>query len=121
MTLIFMGIVFALAIMAAVSYMALNKKSTFIVRMVSLGALAVMIITVIICLIIVFSDPSVVVDMSTYIVSDTPPEVKKDNNIAGLLFSIIFFLALFVVIAFLALKEHKKSLPKKGEVTLTIY
>jgi len=106
--MIFLGIMFALAIMGAVSYMALNKKSSFQTRLVSLIALGVMILTVIICLIIVLSDKEVTVDMSSYIVGE-PQEVKEETNIVALIISILFFLALFAIIAFLAMKEHKKS------------
>jgi len=106
------GVALGIVIMAAVSYMALNKKSNFHTRLVSLAALAVMIITVIICLIIVLSDNRVPIDPSTLIVG-APVEVKEDNNLLGLVLSIIFLLAMFIVIVFLAMKEHKKSNMKK--------
>lgn len=107
--------------MGVMCYLALDKKSNFHTRLASLAALAVMVLTVIICLIIVFSDNTVPVDYSTLVVG-APVEVKDDNeNIFLLLFTILFFLALFVVIAVLAMKEHKKSAPKKGEVIFSVY
>jgi len=113
----FLGIVLGIAIMAATVYMALNKKSNFHTRLASLGALAVMILTVIICLAVYFSDNKVPVDWSTYIVSNEPVKEEEDSgSIALLIFSIIFFLALFIIIAVLALKEHKKNKPKIGDV-----
>ena len=106
--------------MGAMIYLAVDKKSNFQTRLVSLGALAAMILTVIICLFIIFTDNRVPIDPSNLIVG-APVEVKEENNIPALLFSIIFFLALFLVIAFLAMKEHKKHAPKKGEVIFSVY
>ena len=96
--------------MGAVAYLALNQKSTFHVRLASLGALAVMIITVIICLVLIFTTPNEApVDYSTLIVGAPPVIEEKDNHILPLLLTIMFFIALFAVITMLALKEHKKS------------
>ncbi|MCL2441919.1 MAG: hypothetical protein FWD13_00430 [Treponema sp.] len=106
--MIFLGILFALAIMGAVSYFAIDKKSSFHTRLVSIIALGIMILTVIICIIIALSDTTVAVDMSTLIVNETKEE-KEETNIIALIFSVLFFIALFVVIAYLAMKEHKKS------------
>ena len=98
--------------------MALDKKSNFQTRLVSLGALALMILTVIICFIIVLTDNRVPVDESVLIVG-APVEVKKegDNNLLALMFTIIFFIALFAVIFFLAMKEHRKSGGKKPGIS----
>ena len=99
--------------MAAMIYLALDKKSNFQTRVASLAALAIMIITVIICLIIILSDNTVPVDPSTLIVGP-PVETSEDNNIMALIFSIVFMLVLFVIIAILARREHKKSLTPKN-------
>jgi hypothetical protein len=107
--MIYFGIFFALCIMAAVAYMALNKQSGFPIRIASLGALALMIITVIICLFIVLNDDTVPVDESVLIVG-APVEAPKDkgnNGLIVLLFA-IFLVAFFAVIAFISLKGHKK-------------
>ena len=100
--------------MGAVIFMALNKKSNFQVRLVSLGALALMILTIIICLVIVLTDNRVPVDESILIVG-APAEVKNegDNNLLAIFISIFFLLALFAVIFFLAMREHHKSSAKK--------
>ena len=105
--MIFVGIIIGIIIIAAIAYLAIDKKSSFHTRLASLAALAVMIITIIICLIIIFSDDKVVVDPSTLIVG-APVEATEDNSIIGLIFTIIFFLALFIVIAVLAMREHRK-------------
>jgi len=106
--MIFIGIVIGIIIMAAMIYLALDKKSNFHTRIASLAALAVMILTIIICLIIIFSDDKVHIDPSTLIVG-APVEVKEDNNLAGLMISIIFLLALFGIILFLAMREQRKK------------
>ncbi|MCL2245030.1 MAG: hypothetical protein FWC03_11295 [Treponema sp.] len=108
-----LGIILGIAIFGATSYMAVNKKSNFLTRLVCLGALAVMILTVIICMIIVFTDDTVVIDPSTLIVGE-PVEVKEeDSDLFILIFTITFFLILFAVILFLAMREHKRGSAKK--------
>jgi len=111
--MIFFGVLFGIAIMGAVVYLALDKKSNFPTRLASLGALALMILTVIICLVIILTDNRVPVDESVLIVGE-PVQVqeKNDNNLLALFISIFFFLLLFAVIAFLVLREHKMSLKK---------
>jgi len=106
--MIFFGVLLGIMILGAVGYLALDKKSSFHTRLAALGAIALMILTVIICLVVVMTDNRVPVDPSTLIVG-APPEVKEENNnIFALFVSIIFLLALFVVIAVLAMREHKK-------------
>ncbi|MDR0463572.1 MAG: hypothetical protein LBG94_00485 [Treponema sp.] len=106
----FLGIVLGLVIMGATVYMAINKKSTFHLRLVCLGALALMMITVIICLFVIFSDDTVVIDPSTLIVGEPAPVKEKDDSgFFVLIFSIIFFIILFAVIVFLTMREHKRS------------
>ena len=108
--MIFLGVILGIAIMGAVSYLALDKKSNFHTRIAALGALAVMILTVIICLIIILTDNRVPIDPSTLIVG-APVEVKDDgdNNIVALIFTILFFLTMFVTIFVLAMREHRKT------------
>jgi glycerol-3-phosphate acyltransferase PlsY len=114
--MIFAGVIIGLIIMVAMIYLAVDKKSSLTIRFASLGAIAIMFIAVVICLIIILSDNSVPVDPSTLIVG-APVEVKeKGNNSFPIIFSIVFMIALFVFIAVLAMKEHKKNLPKTNDV-----
>ena len=108
--MIFFGILVGILIMGGIIFLALDKRSNFRTRLAALGALAVMILTIIICLVIVLTDDKVPVDDSVLIVG-APPEVKDagDNNVFSLIFSIFFLLALFAVILFLAMREHKKT------------
>ena len=106
--------------MGGMIYLALNKKSVFLVRLGSLGALALMIITLIICVIAYVTGGDAPVDWSTYIVTDAPPEpAKKDTaGTIAIFATTFFFLALFVIILALAMKEHKKSAPKKDSAII---
>ena len=107
--MIFLGVLVGIAIMGATVYLALDKKSSFPIKLAALGALAVMILTIIICLVIVLTDNRVPVDPSTLIVG-APVEVKDaDDNLFALFFSIFFLLALFVAIVVLVFREHRKN------------
>jgi ABC-type Fe3+-siderophore transport system permease subunit len=118
-SMIFAGVIIGLIILAAIAYIALDKKSSFPVRLASLGAIAIMFITVIICIIVISSDKTVPVDPSMLIVG-APTEVQeKKNNSFTIIFSIVLMVALFVFIAVMAMKEHKKNLPKKNEIDLS--
>jgi len=111
--MMYMGILLGVAIMAAMIYMALNKKSTFPVRIASIAALFLMILTIIICLFIGFTDNRVMVDESVLIVG-APPETPQEGagNSIGLIFLIFFLIAMFVMIAVFAMREHRKYFPK---------
>ena len=100
--------------MGAMIYLALDKKSNFPTRLASLGALAVMIITVIICLFIILTDNTVPFDPSTLIVGAAVEEPEENHDMMAFILTIFFFLVLFLTIAFLALREHKKSITKKS-------
>jgi len=94
--------------------MALSKKSTFHVRLASLGALAVMIISVIISVFVIVTHDTTVEDPSLLIVG-APKVVEKEegSGMAAVIFTIVFFLALFIVILILTMREHKRSDVKK--------
>jgi len=116
------GILIGVVIMAATIYLALNKSSTLHIRLACLGALALMIITLVICVIAYVTGGDAPVDWSTFIVSDEVAEPEKDSTgLTVIVFTIFFFLALFAVILALAMKEHKKNQPKKdGPIPGTI-
>jgi len=111
--MIFFGIVLGVCLMGGMVYMAVDKKSNFPTRVASLIALAIMILTIIICLFIIFTDNTVPVDESVLIVG-APVEVKETNtnDIFIMMLFIILLIAMFVVIAVVTMKEHKKSLLK---------
>jgi quinol-cytochrome oxidoreductase complex cytochrome b subunit len=113
--MVYVGILLSIAILGAVISMAFNKKSNFATRIASLIALGLMLLAIIICLVVAFTDNKVVVDPSVLIVG-APVEVKKadKNNMLILLLLIIVLIGFFVVIAVLSLKESKKNEAKKS-------
>jgi len=111
--MVYLGVLLGIGIMSAMVYMALDKKSSFQTRIAALIAIALMMITVIICLVIVFTDNRVPVDPSTLIVG-APVEVTKvgSGNTMVLLLLIIFLIAIFVLIAILAMRENRRQTKK---------
>ncbi|MDR1836288.1 MAG: hypothetical protein LBQ89_01375 [Treponema sp.] len=107
--MVFFGIVFAAAIMVAMIYTALDKKSNFPTRIASLIALGVMILTIIICLFLVLTDNRVPVDESVLIVG-APVEIRTDrgNNPMVLALLIILLIVLFAFIVIFSFKENRK-------------
>lgn len=108
-----LGIITGIAILAGMIYTALSKKSSSRVRIASLIALAVMIITLIICVILIFSTDTAFVDES--IVHVIPPphhaEPARDvTNVFLLLFFILLLAGLLAAVTVTSLKEHRKNL-----------
>ena len=113
--MIYFGVFLGIFIMAAMVFMALNKKSNFAVRIGSLAAIALMLLTIIICLFIVLTDNRVPVDESIVIVGAVPETQKRNGaSMMVLMLLIIFLVGIFVVITFLTLREHRRNLPKIG-------
>jgi predicted neutral ceramidase superfamily lipid hydrolase len=113
--MIFFGICLGVAIMIAMVVMAISKKSTFQVRIASLIALALMIISVIIC-VIIFINTGKVVPVDESIVYVGPPiEVPKEegNGSIVVLVLIIFLLVFLAVVVALAMREHRRQDIKK--------
>jgi len=117
----YVGILLSVAIMGGIISMAFNKKSNFATRIASLIALALMVISIIVCLVVVFTDNKVIVDESVLIVG-APVEVKKtdSNNLMILFLLIVFLVGFFIVTAVLAIKEYRKLYPKKQDIIDTI-
>jgi cytochrome bd-type quinol oxidase subunit 2 len=106
----YFGVLLGIIIMAVMINLAVNKKSNLHVRIASLAALALMILTIIICVFLIFTDNRVPVDESVLIVG-VPVEVKEDknNNFWVMILLIIFLIAVFSAIAYLAMKENKRQ------------
>jgi len=114
-SMIFAGVIIGIVILAAIIYLAVDKKSTLIIRLASLGAIALMFIALVICTIVILTDNTVPVDPSVLIVG-APPETKDvKNKSAPIAFVIIFVIAIFVFIAIAAMREQKKNKPKTDD------
>jgi len=93
-------------------YLAVSRKSSVKVRVTALGALALMVIAVIVCLLFVFgvigtsaSKPFVPPDAVLY---DSPPPVPGPN-VAMMVMFIVFLIALFVVVLVVSLRERRRK------------
>ena len=85
------------------------------VRIAALGALALMIIAVIVCLVIVFKAESatevqLLPDMEP---SDIPPQVEGPSSML-LVMLVIFLIALFLMILLMSLREQRQAEGKNG-------
>ena len=103
--LFFLGI----GIMAGIVYLAVSPKSDFKIRIAALGAMALMIITVIICIVLFFKAEAtpkqlILPDMMP---SDMPAPTSNASPVTMIML-IVFLVSLFVVIFILALKEQKR-------------
>jgi len=116
--MIFAGIMLSLVIMAVTVFLAFDKKSSFAMKIASLIAFGIMILTIIVCLFLIFTDTRVPVDPSRLIVG-APVEEKKDlgNNTMVLLLLIIFLIAIFAIMVVLSMREHRKNLKDPHSVT----
>ena len=95
--------------MAGVIYMAISRKSSFKIRIAALGALALMVVTVIICLVLFFKSKAtpqylILPDM---LPSDMPP--PSNNSPVTMIMLIVFLIGLFVAIFFLSLREQRRA------------
>jgi len=106
----YIGVLLGIGIMAAIIRLAVDKKSNFLTRIAALGALALMILTVVICVVLVLTDNRVPVDPSILIVG-APAEVKEkgSDNLWIILLLIVFLAGLFGFVAFISMKENKKQ------------
>jgi len=107
--MIIFGVLLGIIILIAMIYMALSKQSNFTIRIASLIALAVMIITVIICLFLVLVGDKPPVDESIVFVATPPPAPPKSYNFMVLLLLVIFMVSLFAIVLFLSLRERGKK------------
>ena len=107
--MMFFLILISIALLGVMVYFALDKKSSFKMRLAALGAIAIMILTVIICVIIGFSDKKVLIEDPSMLIVGEPLEIQDEgNSLLAIIFSILFLLALFTVIVVLVMREHKK-------------
>jgi len=97
-----------------VVYLAISQKSSLRVRLTALGALALMVITVIICLLLVFG---VIKTAATTV--QLPPDAELTGappvpgpNVTMMILLIVFLIAVFVLVLVLSLKQRKTEKDK---------
>jgi cytochrome bd-type quinol oxidase subunit 2 len=108
--MIFFLVIVGLATFGGIIYLAVSPQSNFKIRIAALGALALMITTVIICMVTFFKKSGtpkqkLLPDMDP---SDLPP-VSTEHNIPMLIMLVIFLIALFTMVAIVSMREYKKS------------
>jgi len=106
----FFLVILGLAALGGVIYMAISKKSSFKVRVAALCALAVMMLTVIICLILsikVVSTPQQIL-LPDALPSDIPPPQTGGNSFMMIMF-IVFLIGLFALVFVMAMREQKRA------------
>ena len=108
--MLFGGILVALIIMIVMIIMAVGKKSDKKTRIAAIIALGVMILTVIICVVYIFTDTTVVQDPSRLIVGEPPEPKETSGNTFAIIFLVLFLAAIFIIVAVFAMKENRKHL-----------
>jgi len=106
----FFLVLVGLAIFIGIVYLAVSPQSDRKIKIAALGALALMITTVIICMFIFFNSAAtpkqmLLPDMDP---SDLPP-VSTEHNIPMLIMLIIFLIALFAMVVIVSMRGNKKD------------
>jgi Na+/melibiose symporter-like transporter len=106
-----------IVVFVGVVYLAISKKSSLVVRIAALVALALMVAAVIVCLYVIFGSPgqaTLITPVGPAI--DAPP--PQDSNFTEILILIIFLIAFFLLVFFLSLREQhlaaKRQKPKEN-------
>jgi len=100
-------VTFCVILLAAVIYLAVSRSSSFKIRLTALGALAVMIITVIICLFRIFTAPAAAKEQ---LYPDMPPPPPSAPPSAmPLILLIIILMSMFLIVLFLSIREQRRA------------
>jgi amino acid transporter len=99
----------AVILLSAITYTALSKKTGPRTRIAALIALAVMILTVIVCLVLIFGGTALV-KTGDPLPADIPVDKPSapGNDWWVLLAFIVFLIALFAVVAVLSFREQRR-------------
>jgi membrane protein YdbS with pleckstrin-like domain len=106
----FFLVLVSIATFGGIAYLAVSPQSNFKIRIAALGALALMVTTIIINLIRFYKSSGtpkqrLLPDMDP---SDLPP-VSTEHNLPMAIMLVLFLIALFAMIAIVSMREHKKG------------
>jgi len=106
----FFLVLVGIATFGGIVYLAVSPQSNFKIRVAALGALALMVTTVIICMVTFFKSSGtpkqmLLPDMDP---SDLPP-ASTEHNLPMAIMLVIFLIALFAMIVIVSMREHKKG------------
>ena len=109
--MIYFGILLGIVLLVAMVFMALRKESSLSVRIACLISLALMILSVIVCLFIVFMGGRASADDSIVIVapSTSRQAPKANSNFYIVVLLAIFLAGLFILIIIMSMREHNKN------------
>jgi heme/copper-type cytochrome/quinol oxidase subunit 4 len=109
--MLFVIIPLSVALLGVIVYFALSPKSSKALRLTALIALGVIIVSVLVCLIIIFAglefagkEPA----MPDFLAPEAPPAAPEGNFFALFLLA-AFLLAFLGVVVFLSMRERKKQ------------
>jgi hypothetical protein len=109
--MLFVIIPLSIVLLGVIIYLALSPKSSKMVRLAALCALGAIMISVIICVIIIFAGLGGVEEepvMPDFLAVEPPPAPPQGNFVAIFLLA-IFMLAFLGIIVFLSMRERKRQ------------
>jgi hypothetical protein len=109
--MLFVIIPISLILLGVIIYLALSPKSAKMVRLAALCALGAIMLSVIICVIIIFAGLGNVEEepvMPDFLAVETPPAPPQGNSIAIILLA-VFMLAFLGIIVFLSIRERRRQ------------
>ena len=115
----FFQILLKIVAFSGIVYLALSKKSSPLIRKTAICTLALMVLAVIICLFVLFGSNTASTQIQFDVDSTLQPEPSSGISGLTLLLFIIFFLALFMFVFFISLRDKKKAqLNKTGKAAV---
>jgi cytochrome bd-type quinol oxidase subunit 2 len=104
----------ALVFLGFIVYLALSKKSSPLVRLAAIIALAVIILAIIVCMIIIFSAQGAEPGAEPVDFITDEPVAPASNNYFSVIFFLVFIIVLLGIVLILSLREQRKSTKEKG-------
>jgi ABC-type Fe3+ transport system permease subunit len=107
-------IILGVAVFGCFIFLAVSKNSTFKIRVAALGALVLMVLSVVVCMIIYNKSakaPKVFILPDT-LPSEIPPP-QAESNIFMMVMFLIFMIVLVVAVSVISIREQKKADGKK--------
>jgi hypothetical protein len=107
--MLFVIIPLSVVLLGLIVYFALSPRSSKVLRLAALGALGAIMLSIVICMIIIFAGLGAADDepvMPDFFAAEPPPASSRGNFFALFLLA-VFLLAFMGVVIFLAMKERK--------------
>jgi ABC-type phosphate transport system permease subunit len=108
--MLFVIIPISLVLLGVIIYLALSPKSSKMVRLAALCALGAIMLSVIVCVIIIFAGQTGATEepvMPDFLAAEPPPP-PQGNSIAILLLA-VFMVVFLGIIVFLSMRERKRQ------------